>query len=75
MWTASRVVIHRVTGFEQIAAHTHGLGPKVWIFYDGNYGQLSTFYYRLEDPRFAGGVVRSSKSLYRGSSRFMCTRT
>lgn len=63
-FSASTVRLPVVSGFSPIAAYLHARDPDAWIFYDGHYGELFTYYYRLQDPDFHGGVVRADKLLY-----------
>lgn len=59
-----RVDVPEVTGVREIALAVQQMAPNEWVFYDGYYTQLFTFYVRAQDPGFQRGVVRSSKLLY-----------
>ncbi len=64
VWDARNVQLPSVSGFGDVANYVRAIDDKAWAFYDGEYSQLFTYYYRLADPDFHGGVVRASKLLY-----------
>jgi hypothetical protein len=61
---ARRVYVPEITGIREIALAVQQMAPNEWVFYDGHYTLLFTFYVRAQDPGFQRGVVRSSKLLY-----------
>lgn len=61
---ARTVIVPEVTGVPEIVTYVRGLAPNQWVFYDGSYEGAFTYYYRLADPGFTGGVVRGGKLLY-----------
>ncbi|MGB8609687.1 glycosyltransferase family 39 protein, partial [Bradyrhizobium sp.] len=61
---ARRVYVPEVTGVREIALAVQQMAPNEWVFYDGYYPLLFTFYVRAQDPGIQRGVVRSSKLLY-----------
>jgi hypothetical protein len=61
---ARRVHVPRVSGFKEIVSYIQHLAPNQFVFYDGYYDHVFTFYMRASDPGFQRGVVRSSKLLY-----------
>jgi len=61
---ARRVYVPEITGVREIALAIQQMTPNEWVFYDGYYALLFTFYVRAQDPGFQRGVVRSSKLLY-----------
>lgn len=63
-FNASALRLPVLSGFSPIVAYLRHRDPNAWIFYDGNYSELFTYYYRLQDPDFSGGVVRADKLLY-----------
>ena len=61
---ARTVIVPEVSGVKAIVAYIRDLAPNQWVFYDGSYEGAFTYYYRLSDPDFTGGVVRGGKLLY-----------
>ena len=61
---ARRVEAPRVSGFKEIVSYIQQLSPDRFVFYDGYYDHVFTFYMCAGDPGFHRGVVRSSKLLY-----------
>ena len=64
--TASLVSVPHESGFQEVVSYMRQVDPNSRVFYDGDYSGLFTYYYRIEDPHFTGGVARADKLLYTG---------
>jgi hypothetical protein len=64
--TACLVSVPRESGSQEAVSYMRQVDPNSRVFYDGDYSGLFTYYYRIEDPHFSGGVVRADKLLYTG---------
>jgi hypothetical protein len=60
----ARVVVPKVSGFDAIIAFLKETAPSEFVFYDGEYAGVFSFYVRAQDDHFAQGVVLGSKLLY-----------
>lgn len=63
---AHRVPVPHVSGFQEVVSYLRQADPNSRVFYDGYYNGLFTYYYRIQDQHFTGGVVRADKLLYSG---------
>ena len=61
---ARSISVPSVAGIAAIVQSVRSLAPSEWVFYDGVYEGDFTYYYRIADGGFSGGVVRGGKLLY-----------
>ncbi len=63
-WSAARVHVPAVSGFDEVAEYLRQQGPADAVLYDGHYDGLFGFFARASDPQFSRRIVRADKFLY-----------